>query len=210
MKQLIDELKAIPGVVGACIYSSRDGLKATNLPGIFKADRLASVGKQLSKLQSAGRMSFDDLTDISLHYDESVVVVRGIEKKLLIFVICDPSFNHNLLTMSFNLLQEELREGEYLDSEENGSSITTEALVAAIPDERLIELLGEMKGKLGKYLGPMAGFIFDEAVEAWEEQGPAERTRINSLIDLVNKEIGTPDKIDGYRRLIDDDLRQLI
>ena len=70
MQQLIDELKAIPGLVGACIYSSRDGLQETNLPGIFKADRLGAVGKQLAKLYSAGRMSFDDLTDVSLHYDE--------------------------------------------------------------------------------------------------------------------------------------------
>lgn len=50
MNQILDELKSIPGVVGACVYSPRAGLKISNLPGIFKPERLAAVGKHLSKL----------------------------------------------------------------------------------------------------------------------------------------------------------------
>ena len=211
MQQLIDELKAIPGMVGACIYSSRDGLQQTNLPGIFKVDRLDVVGKHLSKLYSAGRMSFDDLTDVSLHYDESVVVARELQKGLLIFAICDPSFNHNLLTMSFNLLQEEFRNGSY-DSEEvsppEPSSAVSVVPSAATFDPRQLGLLEDMKGKLGRILGPMAGFIFEEAVDTWERQGAAVE-KIEALLALLDKEIADEDKSLAYRQLIAAELQAL-
>ena len=43
MIHLIDELKVIPGVMGACIVNLQDGLKVTNLPTIFKPERLKSL-----------------------------------------------------------------------------------------------------------------------------------------------------------------------
>jgi hypothetical protein len=196
-------------VVGACIYSSRAGLKVSNLPGIFKPDRLAAVGKHLAKLYSAGRMSFDDLTDVSLHYDESVVVARELQKNLLVFVVCDPTFNHNLLTMSLNLLQEEVANSDF----DAADPVATPALqpAAAVayqprPEGQLQGLFSEMKELLGKVLGPMAGFIFDEMAEVWEKQGAAEIGRIDELIELLNREISDPDKIKHYRKLIEPEL----
>ncbi len=210
MKQLIDELKAIPGVVGACVYSSREGLQETNLPGIFRVDRLAAVGKQLTKLYAAGRMSFDDLTDVSLHYDESVVVARELQKNLLIFAICDPSFNHNLLSMSFNLLQEEFQSGQFSQADVAESApatpVPTAAASASQLDARQLALLEQMKGKLGRVLGPMAGYVFAEVVEVWGRHG-ASAERLDSLIELLDKEIADEDKSATYRRLIATELQ---
>ncbi|MCD6582346.1 MAG: hypothetical protein J7K90_11135 [Desulfuromusa sp.] len=201
MIHLIDELKVIPGVIGACIINSQDGLKVTNLPTIFKSERLTLVGKHLSKLYSVGRMSFDDLTDITLNYDESVVVARELEKDTLIFAICDPSFNHNLLSMSFNLLQEEFKLGNF-------STATAETKsVASPPSQQVVsgameDLLTEMRESLGKILGPMAGFVFDEVAEEWMDQGAPEFSRIEELVEQLNQEISDQDKIDKYRQVI--------
>jgi len=207
MKQMIDELKTIPGVVGACVYSSREGLKFSNLPGIFRPERLAAVGKHLAKLYSAGRMSFDDLTDVCLHYEESVVVARELQKNLLVFVVCDPAFNHNLLTMSFNLLQEEIQDAGIELAETEAAPVAQRATEASAapgqdPGEQVLGLCGELKDLLGKVLGPMAGFIFDETVESWEKQGRSELGRIEELIEMLNQEISDPDKIKHYRKLI--------
>jgi hypothetical protein len=201
MKQLIDELKAIPGVVGVCIYSSREGLKETNLPGIFKADRLAAVGKNLAKLYITGRMSFDDLTDVSLHYEESVVVARELQQGLLIFAICDPSFNHNLLSMSFNLLQEDFRNSDYAKAATATAATAPLAVTAPVLNARQLGLLEDMKAKLGRVLGPMAGIIFDEVVEVWTSQG-ATADRIGTLLEQLDKEIADDDKSASYRQLI--------
>ncbi len=205
MIHLIDELKVISGVIGACVVDSRDGVKVTNLPSIFKPERMNQVGRHLLKLYSAGRMSFDELTDITLQFDELVVVARQLEKGRLLFAICDPTFNHNLLTMSFNLLQEEFNLGNFVEdttaappTEEKRSEVSTEGAIS----EPLQNLLDEMKGLLGKILGPMAGFIFDEVVENWTTQGAPDFSRIEELIEQLNQEIADQGKIDQYRQLM--------
>jgi predicted regulator of Ras-like GTPase activity (Roadblock/LC7/MglB family) len=210
MKQMIDELKSIPGVVGACVYSTRAGLKFSNLPGIFKPERLTAVGKHLAKLYSAGRMSFDDLTDVSLYYEESVVVARELQKNLLVFVVCDPSFNHNLLAMSFNLLQEELQDAGFEATEAempaSHQSAGGRVVSRAEADGQLLGLCNELKDLLGKVLGPMAGYIFDETAETWEQKGSVDFDRIEELIEMLNQEISDPDKIKHYRKLITPEL----
>jgi len=204
MLHLIDELKVIPGVVGACIVNAQTGLQVTNLPAIFKPERLTLVGKHLLKLYSAGCMNFDDLTDITLNYDESVVVARELEKNTLIFAICDPTFNQNLLTMSFNLLHEEFKLGNFTEAGGQGEAKSARTLP---PVERemsgaLHSLLAEMKELLSEILGPMAGFVFDEVKDNWVEQGAPDFSRIEELIEQLNQEIDDQDKIDKYRQLI--------
>jgi len=208
MLHLIDELKVIPGVVGACIVNSQTGVQATNLPTIFRAERLALVGKHLLKLYTAGRMSFDDLTDITLNYDESVVVARELEKNTLIFAICDPTFNQNLLTMSFNLLHEEFKLGNFTaEEDEVVAAVESQTATSSAPtevkiDRSLQKLFVEMKEALGKILGPMAGFVFDEVMDNWMEQGAPDFSRIEELIEHLNREIDDQDKIDKYDQLI--------
>lgn len=208
MRQMIDELKSIPGVVGASIYSSSDGLQVTNLPGIFKPERLSAVGKHLTKLYAAGRLSFADLTDVTLNYDESVVVARELDKQLLVFAFCDPSFNHNLLSMSFNLLQEDYQAGSFW-SEKLGETDPTPVAPSPVagPEGPLDCLLEQMQERLSKVLGPMAGFIFSELLEKWQQRGAADFSRIDELISSLNSEIADEQKIEKYRQLIEADLR---
>ncbi|MBN1956983.1 MAG: hypothetical protein JXQ81_13955 [Desulfuromonadales bacterium] len=213
MMHLIDELKVIPGVVGACIFDTREGLRVTNLPVIFKPERLSVVGKHLAKLYAAGRMSFSDLTDLTLTYDESVIIARELEKNTLIFAICDPSFNHNLLSMSFNLLQEEFKSGGFSSAEaaspmEDQPSPTQQQEPVKPPETvnksvspELKQLMEEMKSALAKILGPMAEFVFDEVAEEWVEDG-ADFSRMESLIGQLEQEIGDEKKAEEYKQLI--------
>ncbi len=210
MMHLIDELKVIPGVVGACIYGSQDGLRASNLPAIFKPERLHVVGKQLTRLYAAGRMSFEDLTDVTLNYDESIIVVRELEKQTLIFAVCDPTVNHNLLSMSFNLLQEEYRHWQSSAAGEPPADPLPAAAVeppqppdnAQMPiSAELQELLEPLKTALAKILGPMAEFVFDELIEEWAAAG-ADSARLDTLLETIDREIGEPEKVAEYHRLI--------
>lgn len=214
MRQMIEELKAIPGVVGASIYSSTDGLQVTNLPGIFKPERLNLVGKHLTKLYSAGRLSFSDLTDVTLNYDESVVVARELDKQLLVFAFCDPSFNHNLLSMSFNLLQEDYRAGSFRSTGSETAALAAAPAEAPVigqpvaePEGAFATLLDLMRERLSKILGPMAGFIFNEMFDKWAQQGTADISRIDELISALNIEIGDEEKANRYQQLIAPELQ---
>lgn len=198
MKQAIDELKAIPGVVGACLFGSQEGLLQSNLPEIFKAEKLTAVGKQLTKLLMAGRMSFADINDLSLYYDESVIIARELSKGMVIFVVCDPSFNHNLLTMSLNLLQEELRDNPAAALA--APSVNAAPVATASAGAELEPLMKELTAALAKVLGPMAGIIFNEVRQAWAAQG-ATSARLPQLIEMLNEEIGDPDKVATFEPL---------
>ncbi len=213
MINLIDELKAIPGVIGASIVAADEGLKATNLPNFFKPERLVLVGNHLLKLYAAGQLSFNDLTDITMNFDESVVVARALDKNIILFVICDPNFNNNLLNMSLNLLQDEFK-AQNISTLSTASptpapaAATAPAEAQASSDTNLDDLFSVMEKGLGKILGPMAEFIFAEVVEKWTANGVANGSRIDELIKLLNQEIIDLDKIEHYREIISPALKE--
>lgn len=115
MMHFIDDLKVIPGVLGACFVQADVGVTAANLPAVFKKDRLERIGHSLAKIYAAGATSFDDFSGLSLHFDESVVVARAVAADTLCFVICDPAYNINTLVMSLDLLQEEISDRSGLE-----------------------------------------------------------------------------------------------
>ncbi|MCK4503845.1 MAG: hypothetical protein KAU22_12490 [Desulfuromonadales bacterium] len=212
MINLIDELKAIPGVVGASIVAADEGLKATNLPAFFKPERLLVVGNHLLKLYAAGQMSFSDLTDITLNFDESVVVARALDKSIILFVICEPTFNNNLLNMSLNLLQDEFKSSNFATTSTAAVAPTPAPTPTPTPqagkDEGLEDLFAQLESGLGKILGPMAEFIFAEVIEKWTAEGAANYSRIDELIKLINQEIIDVNKIEKYNQLIASALKE--
>ena len=207
MPQSIDKLKTIPGVFGACLYSPEFGLQENNLPEIFEPEKLSMIGSHLTKLHTTARISFTDLNDLTLDYDELVVVVRELNKEQLIFIICDPSFNHNLLSMSLNLLKEEV-DGSLNDVaaitplEEHPAETDTGIETEKVDSQDMMVLLDNLSDRLLKIMGPMAGFIFDEAFDEWKNQGPVVSSRIDKLLTLLDSKIDDPEKIEQYRELI--------
>lgn len=120
MVHLLNELKAIPGVLGACLVNSVTGITTSNLPAVFKKDRLELIGKHLEKMQVAGAATFEGFSGVCLHFDESVVVAKKVVPESMLFVICDPSYNLNILALSLDLLQEEIAGvGRVVDQERN-------------------------------------------------------------------------------------------
>lgn len=211
MLQLINELKDIPGVIGACTYSLQFGLQENNLPKIFKPEKLTAIGKQLNKLYTAGQMNFDDLSDLILNYDETIIAARKLPNNHLFFAICEPSLNQNLLSMSLNLLQEEYHD-DLMASKNEVSSINSsvenpEPSKTKNPaDTNLTALFESLRDHLFKIMGPMAGLIFDEAIDKWQTQGAVVGSRLENLLDLLYQEIGDGGKIKHYQELIDPEL----
>lgn len=197
MKEIIGDLKDLSGVLGACLYHGQKGVIETNLPSIFTAEKLADLGRLLMKIHTAGRMNFHDLTDLSLHYDESVLLVREIQKDLVIFLLCDPGFNQNLISMSLNLAQQDLRNKQI-----SVAAVPPPPQTPSPPTEDVLPVLDEMKAYLPKIMGPMADIIFDEAVETWQEQGNCTLGNLNSLVQMLAEEIGSADKIAQFKEMI--------
>jgi len=206
MKEIIGDLKALPGVLGACLFHGQKGVLVSNMPTIFSTEKLEEIGKLLLKIQTAGKMNFHDLTDLSLQYDEAVILVRELEKNLTIFILADPEFNQNLVTMSLNILQQELKNKTVTltESKEDKEVTATETNQS----EHVAPVLAAMKVHLPKIMGPMADIIFDETVENWQQQTKCTVADLDSLVQLLNKEIGHPDKISSYQEMIEPALKK--
>ena len=196
MKEILDDLKDLSGVIGASLYHSQNGLLATNLPAIFTEDKLTEIGKLLTKLLSAGRMSFPDLTDVSLQYDESTILARELDDTSIIFLFCDPDINQNLITMSLNLLQQELK------SQNISTPPPSPPQEAPSTAENVTPVLQQIQEQLPNILGPMADIIFDEVVESWRDQGKSTLADVKVLIQLLEEEIDNPDQVSRFRESI--------
>jgi hypothetical protein len=53
----------------------------------------------------------------------------------------------------------------------------------------------------------MAGFIFNELLEKWLQQGSGDFSRIEELLAAVDAEIGDEEKIARYQQLIEPELK---
>ncbi len=201
MKEIIGDLKALPGVMGACLYHGQQGVRISDMPTIFSPAKLEEIGKLLLKIQTAGRMNFHDLTDLTLQYDEAVILVRELEKNLTIFILADPEFNQNLVTMSLNILQQELKNKTVTLTDSKAAEEVT--AVGTDQSAKVAPVLTAMKDHLPKIMGPMADIIFDETVETWQQETKGSVDDLASLVQLLNEEIGHPDKINSYREMIE-------
>lgn len=208
MVHLIDELKVIPGVMGACLYQPQKGVLASNLPSIFKQERLEVVGRQLIKLQSAGRMSLAGGSDLQLCFEELMIVAREFECGTLVFALCEGGFNGQLLQMPLSLLEAEYHRhataptvvpvAAPVESEESLS--THKSVEAAAPANSDIDsaaraaLVDELTGELSLLVGPMAGMIIEDVFDDWQQDTVAD------LVELICAELGDAGKSNQFRR----------
>jgi hypothetical protein len=213
MKELLSDLKALPGVLGACLYHGQKGTLESNLPPFFKADKITEISRMLMKIHVAGRMSFHDLTDFCLQYDEAVILARELDENLLIFTLCTPDFNQNLVTMSLNLVKKDLQNNNHLlpdpvtvietISEAQSETLTDSAAESSTPpSEQILPVLTAMKGHLPRVMGPIADMIFEESLESWQKQSNGSLADLDALISMLEEQIGNPDKILSYKKMI--------
>lgn len=211
MLQLIDDLKGLPGVIGANIIHPDNGIEANNLPSLFKTDKLAAVGKLLTKAFAAGQLNFKGLNDLMFSYEEAAIVCRSIGKSRILSVFCDPGVNLNLLIMSMNLSLEQRQtsfEVGTLDipPDQNGNLKTNRGRRLhgdSIPKESpLTKEFGIIKTQLNKIMGPISKIVFDEALDDWQQTGGADRTNLDRLIELIGQQINDQDKTIHFRNLV--------
>lgn len=211
MQQLIDDMKAIPGVIGACTYNSKGGVGSNNLPSLFKEEKLHDTARHLTKIHAAGRLNFPDLTEIMVNYEESVIVFRQIDLNDHLITICDPGINLNLLAMSLNLAIENVLQQPASEKIEEKNKVSEPP---ATPDKPrvdpselfekgpLAQPLRAMLKLLSKVIGPMAKIVFDDALARWVQSNQTKKGSLSKLLEIVCQEIGDEEKSKEYRELV--------
>lgn len=206
MQQIINDLKSIPGVIGAFGYRAKQGILCNNLPSLFKPERLTEIAKNLTKITTAGRLGFPDLAEVLISFEESVLLCRPLGVSDFLITLCDPSINMNLLGLSLNLALEDF------DPDAGGASPPAAGAAPPVDPEQLRQSgplakpLQGMAQMLAKVMGPMAGLIFDEALATWATGQVPTQAGLPTLLDALCREIDDPEKSERFRQLVHDQL----
>ncbi len=224
MNKVLNEIKSIPGVTGGYFFDSITGVKTSDVPPIFKTGNLAKIASVLDKMYAMSNTGLKNISDICLYYEESTIIMRRLGKTSSLIILCDPSFNQHLLTMSINMLAGDLdRIGIALEKAETQTKTNADNFVhgLAIPDsaefaeshenvseDELInnspisEQLQGMQSALFEIIGPMAELIFKDAVRDWIKSVEPSETSFHVLARLLTNEINDPENENKYLELI--------
>lgn len=225
MPQVLSDVRSVGGVVGCFIFDPKAGVVAADAPALFKPAKLMEVGRALAKTMKAAKMALPDGADVSFYYEEILIVSRDLGKGALLVVLCDPSMNVNLLSMSLNLAMEELQELAQRSSQSAAQEKAASAppsppppppppaqKAAPAPSPKAApkahdaghspsldeETMRALEGALAKVVGPMALIIFRDSYEVWRARGDA---HTGGLVSVVCEEIGDEAKADRFRAL---------
>ncbi len=206
MNNLLEELKVMPGVVGGYFIHPQKGLLASNLPAMFKPQKLLEISKELVKIHSAGRMNFADISEVFLNYEEMVLIVKQVAPQLYLMVFCDSSVNSNMLAMSINLSLEGMP--ELVAESQPVKTSPASPTVAQLTPESVMSLpelgkpLQQMSTGLAQVMGPMAEVIFEESLQEWLDLGQSSVDKLPGLLKIIKQEIGDAKKGKEYQSLV--------
>lgn len=206
MQALLEEIKASPGVMGSCVYTSRQGILASNLPSIFKAEtqkRIVSVLHRIFKLNETASL---DVNSFEVQYDEALVLVKKLGDTSSLVVLCEPDANIHLINMTTSMLTSDL-----VDSIESGAAAQPSGATAEpakpvavtqspqdIINGPLAPQLDMMKKALARCIGPVANLALESAVRQWLQQGEPNRAGLEDLARIMLEEIDDEKAQDGF------------
>ncbi|MCK4503346.1 MAG: hypothetical protein KAU22_09950 [Desulfuromonadales bacterium] len=194
MQGILDELKVTPGVLGAAVYKSKQGIIASNMPEIFKADTQKRIGNILHRIFKLNETVKLDVNSIEAQYDEALLLVKKLCDSSSLIIICEPDAKSHLINMSVSMLLADL-----LDLIEDCEPAPVPAEPAPAPHQPadlesvlngpLSEKLAQIKRALAKRIGPVAGKALKIAVEKWLLQGEPSPERLGELAVMLRLEI---------------------
>lgn len=211
MQKILDEIKATPGVLGSSIYTSKQGILASNLPEIFKAETQKRIGNILHRIFKLNETVKLDVNSFEIQYDEVLLLVKKLCDTSSLIIICEPDAKVHLINMSVSMLAADLL--DFIDDCEQAQEVPKKVAAPHQPADLesvlngpLSEKLALMKRALAKCIGPIAGKALKSAVKQWLEQGEPSQTRLSDLAEIMQLEIDDQSSQITFR----EDIRNII
>ncbi len=204
MKNLLEEIKTSPGVLGACVYSTKKGIVGSNLPATFNSEqqqRITSILHRVFRLNDAAKL---DVNAYEIQYDEALLMARRLDTEATLVVVCAPDVNVPLVSMACGMQSAELLEAIAAHQDGAPPSQTpvppvvetapvqapqTKLTPAEVLNGPLADKLTGIKRALAKCIGPVAGMALDGALKTWLEKGEPTAERLTDLAELLLPEI---------------------
>lgn len=222
MNRVLEDIECIPGVSGACFYSTQKGILSQKIPQEKIRENIGSVAKILAKMYTGGVESYGDVEKISLKFNEMNLIITMITERVFMIIIHGEDVNKDLLelTISENVKSLKTHIANHDKTKTASSPIVsapsikketnTLAIEAVISTEPVTQTLCAMEKMLNKVMGPIASIIFNDTLQTWMKNCREQDSfSIDMLAGLLFEEINDPEKIDMYKTMIDPHLKPI-
>lgn len=217
MEELIKDINAIPGVDGTCFLAPNGELIESSFESPAK-EKMINVGKMLTKLIISGTSQMDDLSSLSICYEESILNVRKLKSNSFLIIRHSSATDSNLINITiessgaFDNSQQVamephnkpviIEQQQPLKSEKPVEVQTSSAEKMMIQPGPLSNILAGMQRALTKLEGPKARETFRLALKDWTQNHEPKLSNLKFLADLLSKGLSDQDKVERFRKMI--------
>ncbi len=227
MKDLLQEIKMLQGVVGVFVYTNNLGVIALDVPPTFSEPALDRIGSFVKAFFANQTTMAQDVMSLEVRNKESLFLYKKIDEGGTLITICDVKVSLPLVNMTTSMLLAELKAAADLvtvkpdfaklnngPAESSLSSVTSESQVAApqtaaptvIDVDKLMKegpfaaIASKLEDAMARAIGPVGSMVVRDCVEKWVEGGSPAKSRFNELLGLLVKEIGDSRLEDEFKQ----------
>ncbi len=214
MEELLQEVKVLPSVIGTFVYSEKNDTVFPDLPKLFMGKDLNQIGRSLTKVFKLNAKTNQAANTLELLYNETLILVKQIDNDSCLVVICEPSANLPLVTMTTSMLVADLKTAvaNALQAPKKKAAPQKKAAAPAAKAEKasapkaaapedvdidqminegpLSETFKHFQNALARAIGPIGKMVMKEVVEQWAKDGECSAARFKELTDMLCEEIG--------------------
>jgi len=132
MKDVLDEITMLPGVIGSCLFNKKYGQLCPGLPSSFSKDTVENIFNRVTRLFDMGEIVEMDFQTLTLWYDAFILLATFVEKETLLLTVCQSWTNLSLLSTTISVMTRELKK-------ELGKEFSTEQRYLTFLKNKLIE-----------------------------------------------------------------------
>ncbi|MBI5593801.1 MAG: hypothetical protein HY881_25385 [Deltaproteobacteria bacterium] len=202
MKDVLNEIAVLPGVVGSCLFNKERGQICSGLPPSFTDESVLTIANRVTRLVQMGGMVDMDVQTIALRYDIYTIMTMPVDSDTLLVIACESRSNCSLIATTISMLAGELQSRLAKEF----ASVPEAKETAAKPDngkeaERTASQLKQIRGALAFVVGPMADMVFDDNVALWTQKKPASSSRLPELIEMLAAEIDDDSAVEFKKKV---------
>lgn len=216
MSDIFQEFKFIQGYIGGYIFRPETGIVIKDMPTVYKDDKLKELGDVLIKTYKSGSLNFSDMIDVSICFQEAVIIIREASNNTFVFLLIDPSANINLFNMTLSVLMDDIAKldpssaakaapPKPVEPEKKPEPAASGPKISGteiLSDGPMAEILQNMQKALADITGPIAKVIMVDAIELWAGNHTPDEDSLPALAEIIYKEINDPDNVEVFKKKI--------
>ena len=223
MKDLLQEIKMLQGVVGVFVYTRDLGVIAMDVPPTFSEPALDRIGSFVKAFFGNQVTLSRDVISLEVKNEESVFLYKKIDDNGTLITICDAKVSMPLVNMTTSMLLAELKAAADLVTVKPTyaeltvaarktvqtplTSVKTQALPASSVDvDKLVNegpfaaIASKLEDAMARAIGPIGSMVVRDCLETWLQGGRPSKSRFNELLGLLVKEIGDSHLEDEFKK----------